>query len=264
MIVLITGVSSGFGRATAEELSQQGHKVYGTVRREVEPIKGVTYLHADVTESATLQAAVASVVAAEGHIDVLINNAGMGIGGPIEFSTEEDTKAQIDVNFMGTVRATQACLPIMRSQRKGTIICTGSIGGLMGLPFQGLYSASKFAIEGYCEALRLEVKKFGINVVVINPGDFATSFTARRRKTESADAATDYPAYAASMKSIEHDEQSGLKPEYLARRVARILKSRRPRYRYLIASPLQKLSVGLKHILPPRLFATLLSVYYKL
>ncbi|MGX8690890.1 MAG: SDR family NAD(P)-dependent oxidoreductase, partial [Bacteroidaceae bacterium] len=169
MVILITGITSGFGRAMAQRLSQDGHKVYGTFRRESEPIPGVTYIKADVRDEDSLKSAVNQVLEAEGHIDTLISNAGMGIGGPLEFTPMDDARLQMDVNFMGMVRLLDQVVPVMRRQRHGHIICISSIGGLMGLPYQGMYSASKFAIEGYCEALRLETQSFGIKVVVLRP-----------------------------------------------------------------------------------------------
>ena len=152
----------------------------------------------------------------------------------------------------------------MRKQRCGKIICLSSIGGLIGLPFQGLYSASKFAIEGYCQALRLELMEFGVNVVVIEPGDFATNFTAKRKSVADPLAYQTYKCYEASLKSIEKDESTGLKPEYLAKKISRIVCKKRPAYSYIIATPLQKLSVLLKSILPARWFALILRIYYKL
>lgn len=264
MVILITGITSGFGRAMARQLSLDGHKVYGTYRRDSDPLPGVTYIRADVQDQESLKNAVAQVVEAEGRIDTLISNAGMGIGGPLEFTSIEDAQRQMDVNFMGMVRLVSLVVPIMRQQRHGHIICVSSIGGLMGLPYQGMYSASKFAIEGYCESLRLEVRQFGIHVTVINPGDFSTGFTAQRNKVSNPEAMAAYPGYAQSMQSIEHDENSGLKPERLARRISRIVRKRHPRNRYIIATLVQKASVLLKAILPARWFDSILGSYYKL
>lgn len=134
----------------------------------------------------------------------------------------------------------------------------------MGLPYQGLYSASKFAIEGYCQALRLELREFGIKVVVIEPGDFSTGFTATRRTVADPKSFEAYKSYAKSMASIEHDEKSGLKPEVLAARISSIVRKKDPKYNYIVATFLQRLAVLAKSILPPRLFAWVLSVYYKL
>ena len=248
----------------ARQLNADGHKVYGTYRRDSDPLPGVTYIRADVRDQESLKNAVDQVIKTEGRIDTLISNAGMGIGGPLEFTSVEDAQRQMDVNFMGMVRLVSLVVPIMRQQRHGHIICVSSIGGLMGLPYQGMYSASKYAIEGYCEALRLEVRQFGINVTVINPGDFSTGFTAQRDKVDNPEALAAYPGYAKSMQSIEHDENSGLQPDRLARRISKIVCKRHPRNRYIIATLVQKASVLLKAILPARWFDCILASYYKL
>jgi len=152
----------------------------------------------------------------------------------------------------------------MREQKSGKIICISSIGGLLGLPYQGLYSASKFAIEGYCEALRLELQHFGIKVVVVAPGDFSTGFTAERKSVSSPKVHEVYPKYAASLAGIEKDEKSGLKPEFLAAKMSKIVAKKNPRYHYIISTFLQKLSVIIKPILPPSVFAKIISLYYGL
>ena len=262
MIILITGVSSGFGLAMARQLSAGGHTVYGTVRRDVEPVPGVHYLRADVRDIASVQAAVAAVLSAEGRIDVLINNAGMGIGGPVEFAPEADVQLQMDTNFMGQVRFTQAVLPAMRKQESGKILCFSSIGGVMGLPFQGFYSASKFAIEGFCEAMQIEVRKHGIQVILIEPGDFSTGFTSARIKQVSEEAAAAYPSLQRSVSSFEKDERTGLKPEFLACKIEKIIRKKHPKFRYVIATFIQKLSIPLKRILPARAFVRVLSLFY--
>ena len=264
MIILITGVSSGFGLETARLLAQEGHIVYGTVRREVEPLPGVRYLKVDVRDREAVKTAAQQVFEQEGRIDVLVNNAGMGIGGPLEFATEEEIREQMDANFMGLVHFVTAVLPVMRKQKEGKIIALSSIGGLMGLPFQGFYSASKFAIEGYCEALRLEIQQFGIQVVVVRPGDFSTGFTASRKKTVNTEAVQVYKTYAESMGKVEHDETGGLKPQVLARKISKIVRDKHPRHGYVVASFEQRLSVLLKRLLPARWFAKILGDYYRL
>lgn len=264
MVIFITGITSGFGRAMAQQLSSDGHRVYGTFRHDSQPLPGVTYLKADVRDEESLKNAVKRVIELEGRIDTLISNAGMGIGGPLEFTSIDDARHQMDVNFMGMVRLLNLVVPVMRCQHCGHIICISSIGGLMGLPYQGMYSASKFAIEGYCESLRLELRQFGIHVTVINPGDFSTGFTAQRGKVSSPDALAAYPGYAKSMESIEHDENSGLQPDRLARRISRIVQKKHPANRYIIATPVQKASVLLKRILPAKWYDRILASYYKL
>ncbi len=264
MIILITGISSGFGKAMAERLASEGHKVYGTHRREVERIPGVRYIKVEAGDEKQVEACVSHVMEAEGRIDVFINNAGMGIGGPLEFCSLEDAQRQMDVNWMGMVRFLHFVIPVMRRQGYGKIICISSIGGLMGLPFQGLYSASKFAMEGYCEALRLELKAFNIKVIVVEPGDFSTGFTAQRKSVSSPEAYDVYRTYAKSLESIEKDETGGLKPEVLAARISKIVKAGNPNYNYVVSTFEQGLSVILKKLLPPSWFAAILSSYYKL
>ena len=264
MIVLITGVSSGFGLETARLLAQEGHTVYGTVRREVEPLPHVHYLHVDVRDRDAVMNVVAQVIEKEGRIDVLVNNAGMGIGGPLEFATEEEIRLQMDTNFMGLVHCVDAVLPHMRRQGGGKIIALSSIGGLMGLPFQGFYSASKFAIEGYCEALRLETQQQSVKVVVLRPGDFSTGFTGSRKKVADEAALQAYPLYREAIEKVEHDENGGLKPVVLAQRISRIINMQHPRNGYVVASFEQKLSVWIKRILPAKWFDRILGSYYKL
>ena len=264
MIVFITGISSGFGLETARLLSQEGHTVYGTVRRSVEPLPNVHYLQVDVRDRDAVTQAVSQVIEKEGRIDILVNNAGMGIGGPLEFATEEEIRLQMDTNFMGLVHCVDAVLPHMRRQGSGRIIALSSIGGLMGLPFQGFYSASKFAIEGYCEALRLETKQQGIKVVVLRPGDFATGFTGSRKKVTNEAALEAYPFYREAINKVEHYENGGLKPVVLAKKISKIIQKKRPHNGFVVASFEQKLSVLLKRILPAQWFDRILGSYYKL
>ena len=264
MVILVTGISSGFGLETARLLARQGNVVYGTVRREVEHVDGIRYLNLDVRDAEAVQNIVNQIVEKEGRIDVLINNAGMGIGGPIEFATENEVRLQMETNFMGLVHCVNAVLPFMRRQGGGRIIAISSIGGLMGLPFQGFYSASKFAIEGYCEALRLETRSLGIKTVVMRPGDFSTGFTANRKKISNPKAASAYKTYTESMGKIEHDENGGLKPIVLAEKISRIINMKNPKHGYVVASFEQKLSVLLKRLLPAKWFANILGSYYKM
>ena len=167
-VILITGASSGFGKVTAQALAGKGYVVYGTSRRIANGNIGqVRMLIADVTDENSVRSAVNRIMEEQGHIDVLINNAGMGIGGALEMATDEEISSQMDTNFMGMVRMCKAVLPIMRKQRQGKIINISSIAGRIAVPYQGFYSASKFAIEGYSEALSMEVYPFGIKVCVV-------------------------------------------------------------------------------------------------
>ncbi len=263
-IILLTGISSGFGKETASLLAQAGHSVYGTVRKAGDSDPQVKMLIMDLTDIKSITEAVNTVLTKEGRIDVLINNAGMHTGGPIETLPFETIALQMHTNFLGLVQLTQLVLPAMRKQGGGTIINFGSIGGLMGLPYQGIYSAGKFAIEGFSEALRMEVKQFNIKVVVINPGDFRTNNSANRRGFLSPTGEGDpyQSQFTKTLGIIENDESKGWKPEVLAKKLVRIVESKKPCQRYVIASLEQKLAVVLKNILPGSLFSKILRDHY--
>jgi NADP-dependent 3-hydroxy acid dehydrogenase YdfG len=265
-IILITGISSGFGKQTAQLLAEQGHSVYGTIRKECEVGNLVNVLKMDLTDNESIKRAVETVIGKEGRIDVLINNAGMHTGGPIETSPEKHIRLQMDTNFTGTVQLMREVLPIMRKQDRGMIINFSSIGGLMGLPFQAFYSASKFAIEGFSEALRMEVRKHNIKVVVINPGDFHTSNSANRRNFLAPTGPVDpyQIQFEKTLSVIENDEANGWDPVILARKLAKIVECKNPSQRYIIASFEQKFAVFLKHILPGKLFMKILGSHYKI
>ncbi len=265
-VILITGVSSGFGRQTARLLADDGHIVYGTIRRETETDKGVNILMLDLTDTDSIKKAVRTVLEREGRIDILVNNAGMHTGGPIETIPDDYIRKQMDTNFLGTVRLTREVLPVMRKQGGGIIINFSSIGGLMGLPFQAFYSASKFAIEGFSEALRMEVKKFKIKVILINPGDFHTNNSANRRGflAPSSEGDPYYDQFTKTLGIIEKDEAGGWEPVVLAKKIVRIVNSRNQRNKYIISSFEQKLAVGLKYILPGKIFAAILESHYKI
>ena len=262
-IIIVTGASSGFGKATAERLAAHNHKVYGICRR---PVKHptITYLQGDVRDAQRLAEIAKEVFDREGRIDVLVNNAGMGIGGAIELATEEEYRTQVETNFYGCVNACQKVLPYMRKQHAGKIINISSIGGVMGLPYQGFYSASKFAIEGFSEALSAEVKGFGIQVVMVEPGDFATGFTASRRNSDATFNDPDYgPIFKRSLSLIEKEENGCLKPEKIAATIEKIVRKRHPRLRYVMANFEQWLSVVLKRVCPGNWFVDILRDYYK-
>ncbi|MCX6321723.1 MAG: SDR family oxidoreductase [Bacteroidia bacterium] len=265
-IILITGISSGFGKQTSELLAAKGQTVYGTVRRDTEVSSLVNSIKLDLTNIDSIRQAVQTVLQKEGRIDILINNAGMHTGGPIETSPLENIELQMDTNFMGMVHLTREILPVMRKQGGGTIINFSSIGGLMGLPFQAFYSAGKFAIEGFSEALRMEVKQFNIKVVLINPGDFHTNNSANRRNYLAPTDINEpyHEQFTKTLPVIEKDESNGWEPVVLARKIVKIVDCKNPRQRYIIASFEQKLAVVLKYILPGKWFRKILEDHYKI
>lgn len=179
-VILITGASSGIGYDTATRLAKQGHKVYGAARRidKMQPLKelGVTPIKMDVTDDASMIAGVNAVLEAEGRIDVLVNNAGYGYFGAVENVSMEEARKQLEVNVFGLARLTQLVIPHMRQQGSGRIVNLASIAGKLALYFGGWYHVSKFAVEGFSDALRMELKPFGIDVVIIEPGGIRTDW----------------------------------------------------------------------------------------
>ena len=263
-VILITGASSGLGRAGAHYLAKRGYRVFGTSRRQQEQASvPFTWLQMDVDDDTSVQEGVAAVLQQAGRLDVVVNNAGFGFGGAIEDTSLAEARAQIETNFFGTLRVCQAVLPSMRAQRSGLIINVSSLGGIIALPFQGLYSAAKFAVEGLSEALRIEVRPWGIHVVLVEPADFRTDFTARRRLTAGSGDSPYAAAFERALAVIEHDETHGSDPELMGRVLERIIRSRSPRLRYMVGSFTELLAGILKPYLPPRLFEWIIREHYK-
>jgi NAD(P)-dependent dehydrogenase (short-subunit alcohol dehydrogenase family) len=265
-VVLVTGASSGIGLACATLLAGRGFRVYGTLRRAATgPVGNVTMLTADVTNDQSVDQVVAEVLDRERRLDIVVNNAGMGIAGPVENTSIEEAKSQLEVNFFGAFRVCRAALPVMRRQGSGYIVNIGSIGGLIAIPYQAMYSASKFALEGLSEALRMEVRPFGIRVVLIEPGDHKTALTANRRFSKTSGSTDPYGAsFAAALERTAHDEQAGPGPEQIARLLYRIVNQRNPRLRYTIGPAPQRAAVWLKRLLPNGVLEYAMRTYYGL
>jgi NAD(P)-dependent dehydrogenase (short-subunit alcohol dehydrogenase family) len=264
-VVLVTGASSGIGKACAERLQQAGYLVYGTSRQPKPGSRSFEMIRMDIDDDASVEDGVNLILRQSGRLDVLVNNAGFGIAGAIEDNTIEEAKAQLETNFFGTFRVCRAVLPTMRAQGSGYIVNVSSMAGLIGIAFQGLYSASKFAVEGMSEALSQEVKPFGIHVVLVEPGDLNTNFTACRQKTARCQ---ENPAYEQEFRRalavMEHDEQQGGSPDKVARLIEHIIRTPSPRLRYSVGPLAEKAAVLLKKVVPSRLFERGLMAYYKL
>jgi NAD(P)-dependent dehydrogenase (short-subunit alcohol dehydrogenase family) len=259
-VVLVTGASSGIGLACARYLGERGFRVYGISRRPAPSTPVVTSLIADVTDGRSVERAIAAVVAREGRLDIVVNNAGMGIAGAVEDTSIEDARRQLDVNLLGAFRVCRAALPIMRDRQSGYIVNIGSIGGIIALPYQGLYSASKFALEGLSEALRMEVRPFGIRVVLIEPGDHKTDFTQNREIIQN----TYGKSCEAALARAARDEQNGPGPEQIARLLYRIVNQSNPRLRYTTGPAFQRAAVWLKRLLPNSLVEYGVRLYFGL
>ncbi|MDD6209005.1 MAG: SDR family oxidoreductase [Bacteroidales bacterium] len=265
-VILITGASSGFGLVTANFLSEKGYIVYGTSRNPKESFNNnVRMLKMDVTDRTSVDAAISILLSEQDRIDVVINNAGMGICGALELATPEEIKIQMDTNFIGTVNVCNSVIPTMRAVGKGKIINISSIGGVLGIPFQGFYSASKFAIEGYSETLSLELRPFGIKVCLVEPGDFSTGFTDHRKISFLTSQSEFYgKTFNRTLKIIEKEERNGGNPIQLAKALYRIIEKKHPRFRYKVGGFLQIAFAGAKAIIPDRIYQFMLCIYYSL
>lgn len=264
-IVLVTGASSGIGKSIAQFLHARGMKVYGTSRNpEKYGVEGVTMLALNLSDVKSIEKTVKTVIDAEGRLDVLVNNAGMGITGPIEDTPTAEIRNIFNSNFFGTIDVIKAVLPQMRQQGSGLIINVTSIAGYMGLPFRGVYSATKGALELLTEAVRMEVKGFGIHITNVAPGEFATNIAAGRYHTPVYNDSPYKEKYALNLKLMNAHVDHGKPPEIMARAVYRIINKRHPRGHYRIGSFLEKASIVLKRILPDKIYERLLMRRYKI
>lgn len=264
-VILITGAFSGLGKAAADLLFSLGYIVYGTSRKPAGHRAAFNLIAMDVTDEQSVLNAVNEVVAREGKIDVLLNNAGMGMAGALENFSMDEALKQFDTNFFGMARVVNAVLPVMRAKKSGKIINISSIGGLMGLPFQGHYSAAKYAVEGFSEALSMEVRPFNIKVVVVNPGDFKTGFTSNRLFTVSDSMDSVYKnEFRKAVPIIEKDEQGGSDPIMLARTIEKIIRKKNPHFRYIVGRFDQRLMARIKPFLPRKLVEWILMDHYKI
>ncbi|MDC6386798.1 SDR family oxidoreductase [Flagellimonas taeanensis] len=265
-VVLITGGSSGIGKSIGTFLTTKGYKVYGTTRTPANypDFDVFDLIQLDVRDVDSIQDAVSHVIAKEGRLDVLINNAGVGITGPIEETPHEEILKVFDTNFHGPVHMMKAVLPQMRKQGGGTIVNITSIAGYMGLPFRGFYSATKGALGLITEALRMETKDFGVTITNVAPGDFATNIAAGRYHAPVLDGSPYEDKYARTIDSINGDVDSGGEPEQVARAIYSIINKKRPKVHNPVGAFLQKFSLTLKRVLPDKVYEKLLLNHYKL
>ena len=258
-VVIITGGSSGIGLCTAAALRDRGCKVYELSRRDSE-VAGITHIKCDVTDEAQIAAAVGQVMTENGRIDILINNAGFGISGAVEFTDTADVRRLFDVNFFGMVRMNRAVLPLMRRQGGGRIVNLSSVAAPVPIPFQTYYSAGKAAVNSYTMALSNEVKPFDISVCAVMPGDIKTGFTSARKKNIAGD-----DIYGGritrSVAGMEKDEQTGMDPAKAGAFIASVAlkNSRKPLYTIGFG---YKCAVFLTKILPARWLNALIGQLY--
>lgn len=265
-VILITGGSSGIGKAIGSYLTQKGLTVYGTTRNKSKypDFSDFPLLELDVREPETISKAVDVILEKEGRLDVLINNAGVGITGPIEETPKAEIDNVFEVNFHGPVRMINAVLPQMRKQKRGLVVNITSIAGYMGLPYRGYYSASKGALSILTEALRMEVKDFGVKITNIAPGDFATNIAAGRYHAPVLDDSPYKTPYGNSLDTINAHVDDGEDPKSVAEKVYGLLQKEHPKVHVPVGTFLQKFSLRLKKILPDKVYEKLLLNHYKL
>jgi NADP-dependent 3-hydroxy acid dehydrogenase YdfG len=261
--VLITGCSTGIGRATAELLAQRGLTVYATARR-LESIqdlegRGCRLLQLDVTDEDSMQRAVAEVVEREGAVGALVNNAGYSLSGAVESVSMDEVRRQFETNVLGLIRMCQLVLPSMREQRHGRIVNVSSMGGKLTFPGGGIYHATKHAVEGLSDVLRFEVRGFGVDVAIIEPGLIKTEFgsAAVGALGRATDNDGPYAEFNNAVAATTADAYEGAgarlaaPPEAVAKAIHRAITSRRPKPRYVITAG-ARVMLGMRALLPDR------------
>ena len=263
-IVLVTGASSGIGKSIALYLSSKGFKVYGTCRDPKKyDIIDFSLLKCDITIVNQIKDVVSFVLKKEGRIDILINNAGIGITGPLEETSESDIKFAFETNFFGPINIIKECIPSMRKQETGLVINITSVMGYFAMPFRGVYSATKSSMEIIGEALSMELNKFNIKVVNIAPGDFKTNIISRRINSPSVPKSSYEKDYVKSINSANSHVNNALSPIIISKLVYKIINSKNPKIHYKVGTFIQKFSIILKRLLPDRLFEKIILYYNK-
>ena len=263
LVVLVTGGSAGIGKAVASHLSGLGHIVYGTSRSQQDPSAfPFSILPMDVTDESSVKSTIDHIISEHGRLDVLINNAGLGMAGPLENTGNAEAQKIYNTNVFGVLNTCRHAVPHLR-ESEGYMINITSIAGVFGLPFRGIYSSSKSAVETISECYSLELKPHGVKVCVIEPGDFKTKINDNRITSAQVNDEA-YPRFKTVLQQI-HDEVDGaLDPILIGKCVERILGDSSPKLRYRVATPVQKMSVLLYRFLPGRFFEKLLAKHYGL
>lgn len=263
-IVLITGASSGIGKSIALFLNEKGFKVYGTCRNPKKyNISKFSLLKCDINSISEIEDVINFIIKKESRIDVLINNAGIGITGPIEETTDEDIKSAFQTNVFGPIDIIKRCIPSMRKNNNGLIINITSVLGYFGIPYRGIYCSTKSSLEIIGEVLSMELKKFNIRVVNVAPGDFKTDIASRRIDTKLNKMSFYNTDYKESIQSANKHVNEADDPEIIAILIYKIIISESPKIHYKVGTFIQKFSIILKMLLPDKLFEKILLKYSK-
>lgn len=260
-VVLITGASSGIGKAVSIMFAEAGHHVYGGSRRKTS-VPNVKMLVMDVRSESEVKNGINQILSEHGRLDILVSNAGTGIAGSVEDTSISEAISQFETNYFGALRVIREVLPIMRGQRSGTIIAVGSLAARFALPFQAGYSASKAALSTTLEAMRAEVSPYGVRVCVIEPGDTQTSFTESRESTYLAAKGSAYSErFLRSVNKMAMDERSGKAPILAAKAIYKAAMSKNPPIRKGV-SRTDRFIVFLRRLLPDRFVCFLVGKVY--
>jgi NAD(P)-dependent dehydrogenase (short-subunit alcohol dehydrogenase family) len=262
-VVLISGASSGLGRDAATYLHERGYRVFGASRRFPDPSLPFETLNLDVCDDSSVASAVANVIERAGRIDVLVNVAGILLSGALENHSTEEVRAIFETNTLGTFRMCRAVLPQMRKQERGQIVNVSSLVGLIAIPYASAYAASKFAVEGMTESLRLEVERFHIAVSLLEPGDFLTAMTETYRFTAASETDTVYRTHAErAVKVMEADCRSSPDVRIFSRRLEEIISEPKPALRYTVGPLMQRAAVPVHRLIPNTWFEHLVRGTY--
>jgi NAD(P)-dependent dehydrogenase (short-subunit alcohol dehydrogenase family) len=264
--VLVTGASSGIGLSVAKVLAAKGHHVYGTSRQctSGEGTFGFTMVRMDVTVENSVKEAIDFIIDREKRLDVVVNNAGLGMIGPLENTSDEEAREIFETNVFGVMNVCRNTIHHLRNSGGGYIINITSLAAQMGLPFRGIYSSSKFAVEGFTESLSQEVKQFGIKVCLIEPGDFKTNINATRKHASSIDEKHYGDQCRRTLHQVTDEVAKAREPEIIGHCIAGIMSSSSPRLRYRVATTMQRFSLTLMRVLPDRWFEKLVMRHYGL
>jgi NAD(P)-dependent dehydrogenase (short-subunit alcohol dehydrogenase family) len=265
-VVLVTGASSGIGQAVASVLAAKGHIVFGTSRFVQNGVQrnGYTMVRMDVTDEKSVAECVKYMMEKSGRLDVLVNNAGLGLVGPVENISDAEAREIFDTNVFGVLNVCRECIKHLRNGGGGYIINITSMAAQIGLPYRGIYSASKFAVEGFTEALSMEVKQFGIKVCLIEPGDFKTNINTTRKVVSYVDKNAYGTQSDDVLNLVNREVDNARTPEVIGYKIEAIINNDNPALRFRVATLMQRFSLTLMRTLPSRLFEKMVMNHYKI
>ena len=262
-VILITGASSGIGKAIGDLLCNKNFKVYGTSRDPSKYIdSNFQLLSLNVNNSVSIDKCIDEIIKIEGNLDVLINNAGVGITGPLEEIPEIEIENNFKTNFFGPLNIIKKVLPIMRSKKSGLIINITSLAAYVGTPYRSVYSASKAALDLVSETLNMETKPFNIKVVTVAPGEFSTNIASRRYHASSEKSSPYYFNYSKALRLMNNHVDSGADPKLIGKLIFKIINSKNPKKKYIAGSFIEKIAPYLKLLLPQKVFENLIMRSY--